>query len=106
MADPRISRIDALLRAGDAGGAGALADVLLATPALPSAERAAALMLRSRVHEARRNLAAAIADVEGALALSPRDARGYNELGILCADAKESDRAIEAFSRATALDPR
>jgi superkiller protein 3 len=63
-------------------------------------------MLRSRAHEARRNLAAAIADVEGALALSPRDARGYNELGILCADAKESDRAIEAFSRATVLDPR
>jgi len=106
MADPRIAAIDAALRRGDAAAAKALADAIVVTPSLPAAERAQALMLRSRAHEAMRNLAAAIADVEGALALAPHDARAFNELGLLCADAGEADRAIEAFRRATQLDPR
>jgi CRISPR-associated protein Csy1 len=103
--DPRIAAIEAQLRAGDARGALAGADALVAAPVLGIGERFAALMLRSRAHEALRNLAAAIVDVEGALALNPRDARACNELGILCADAREIDRAIAAFRRATALDP-
>jgi CRISPR-associated protein Csy1 len=105
VADPRLVEAEARLRAGDGRGALGLADALLATPALAAADRIDALMLRSRAHEALGNLAAAIADVEGALALNPRYARGYNELGILCADAREIDRAVAAFRRATELDP-
>ena len=104
MADPRLAGIEAQLRAGDARGALGVADALIANPALAVGERFAALMLRSRIHEALGSLPAAIADVEGALGLNPRDARGYNELGILCADAREVDRAIVAFRRATELD--
>lgn len=106
MADARLVEIDARLKAGDPAGARSIADALLAVPSLPSAERALALMLRSRAHEMLRNLPAAIADVEGALALHPNDARAYNELGILCTDDRQRDRAIEAFSRATTIDPR
>lgn len=106
MADPRIAEVDARLRQGDVPGAGALADALLASPALPLNERAVVLLLRSRVHEMQRDLRSAIADVEGALALTPNDARACNELGILCIDAGERDRAIDAFTRATRLDPR
>ncbi len=105
MADPRLATIEARLRAGDARGALEEADALVATPALAIGDRFAALMLRSRAHEAAGSLPAAIADVEGALALHPRDARACNELGILCADAREVDRAIAAFRRATEIDP-
>ena len=106
MPDPRLAELQARLEAGDAASARGIADALLATPSLDRADRMLALMLRSRAHELLRNLAAAIADVEGALALNPNDARGYNELGILCADERQLDRAIEAFTRATTLDPR
>ena len=37
---------------------------------------------------------------------NPNDARAWNELGILCVDDRQHDRAIDAFTRATALDPR
>jgi protein O-GlcNAc transferase len=106
MPDPRLAELDAKLRSGDVQGAKTLADALVLTPSLPAAERAQALLLRSRVHEAQRNLDAAIADVEGALALTPNDARACNELGILSADARQLDRAIAAFLRATRIDPR
>jgi predicted O-linked N-acetylglucosamine transferase (SPINDLY family) len=105
MADARLSDVDALLRRGDAAGARALADTVLAETALAARDRSVALMLRSRAHEQLRNLPAAIADVEGALALNPADARACNELGILCIDAQQRDRAIDAFRRATRLDP-
>jgi len=106
MADPRLAQVQAKLSAGDAPGAKALADVVVTAASGSAADRAAALMLRSRAHEALRNLAAAIADVEGALALVPHEARFHSELGILCADARDFDRAIAAFKRATELDPR
>jgi tetratricopeptide (TPR) repeat protein len=106
MPDPRLADVDARLKAGDLAGARSVADALLATPSLTSADRAFALMLRSRAHELTHNLPAAIADVEGALALNPNDARAHNELGILCVDDRQRDRAIDAFTRATALDPR
>lgn len=106
MPDPRLADVDARLKGGDLAGARSVADALLATPSLPAAERALAFMLRSRAHELLHNLPAAIADVEGALALSPNDARAHNELGILCIDDRQRDRAIEAFARATTLDPR
>jgi protein O-GlcNAc transferase len=106
MPDPRLAEVDSRLKVGDLAGARSIADALLATSSLPAAERVHALMLRSRAHELMHNLPAAIADVEGSLALNPNDARAYNELGILCIDDGQRDRAIEAFLRATALDPR
>ena len=106
MADGRLADVEALLKRGDAGGARAQADAILASPALSRSDRALALLLRSRAHEMQRNLAAAIVDVEGAIALVPDDARALNDLGILCADDGQRDRAIEAFTRATRVDPR
>ena len=101
--DPRLAGIESQLRAGDARGALGVADALIANPALAGGDRFAALMLRSRIHEALGNLPAAIADVEGALALNPRDARGYNELGILLrrrARGGPRDRRVPARDRA------
>ncbi|MDH5288065.1 MAG: tetratricopeptide repeat protein [Betaproteobacteria bacterium] len=106
MADPRLAQAQARLAAGDAPGARALADAVATAAAVAVADRIAALALRSRAHEAMGSLAAAIADVEGALALAPNDARLHSELGILCADAGDTERAIAAFTQATRLDPR
>ena len=61
--------------AGDAPGARSLADALLRDAALATGDRVAALVLRARAHEARRDLAQAIVDLEGALALDPSQAR-------------------------------
>ncbi|HVF64215.1 MAG TPA: tetratricopeptide repeat protein, partial [Casimicrobiaceae bacterium] len=69
-------------------------------------QRAAALLIRSREHEQARNLKAAIADVESAIAIDPSNARAFNELGILLSDDRQLDRAIAAFTRATMIDPR
>ena len=38
--------------------------------------------------------------------LAPTDARAWNALGIAAADAGEPARAVDAFARATVLDPR
>jgi CRISPR-associated protein Csy1 len=99
-----LADIEARLRAGDAAGACAAADAFLAASDLPASARSAALMLRSRAHEALRNLRAAIVDLEGAAALAPQDARVCNELGILYADAGHTARAVGCFRRAVALD--
>ena len=96
---------EARLRAGDAAGAKQLLGELLARPGLSSAERVSALKLRARVHEALRDLRAAIADIEGVVALAPRDAQACNELGLLRADAGDVARAVDCFRRAVQLDP-
>ena len=105
MADGRLASIQSRLAAGDAGGARSLADALLRDPSLATGDRVAALVLRARASEAQRDLAQAIVDLEGALALDPSHARIWNELGLTCADAGMNDRAIAAFERATRADP-
>ena len=106
MSDARLAAIEARLAAGDAQGARAAADAVLAEATLASADRVGALVLRARAHEALRALPLAIVDLDGALALDPSQARLWNELGILCADSGQIDRAVEAFARATRADPR
>jgi len=100
-----LAAIEARLRGGDAAGARTQADAALAQPSLDVVERVATLKLRSRAHEALRDLRAAIADLEGVLALAPRDAQACNELGILRADAGDTAGALDCFRRAVTLDP-
>jgi CRISPR-associated protein Csy1 len=102
--DGRLTPIQQKLGAGDAAGARTLADAMLVDASLPSTDRFAALMLRARAFEMLRDLPRAIVDVDGALALDPSQARAWNELGILCADAGLADRAIDAFAHATRAD--
>jgi CRISPR-associated protein Csy1 len=101
-----LSTIESRLAARDAAGALIAADALLAQRELPSGERAVALKLRARAHEDMGNFRAAIADLQGVLALTPGDARVSNDLGIAYADAGEPEEALAAFERATRLDPR
>ena len=100
-----LAGVEARLRAGDAAGARTLADELLARATLPVPERVSALKLRARAHESLRDPRRAIADLEGVLALAPRDAQACNELGILRADVGETQRALDCFRRAVALEP-
>ncbi|MFO1322736.1 MAG: tetratricopeptide repeat protein [Burkholderiales bacterium] len=104
--DPRLAAVQSRLAARDPQGARSLADAMLDEGALPRPDRLAALLLRARAFEALCDLRAAIADVEAALALDPAQARLWNELGLLCADAGNGDRAIAAFERATRVDPK
>ena len=101
----RVAAIAQKLAAGDANGARAAADATLGDASLTTSERFNALILRSRAHEALRSLPLAIVDLEGALALDSSQARIWNELGILCADSGQIERAIDAFSHATRVDP-
>lgn len=100
-----FTAIQAALARGDAGGAKAAADALLAQSGIASAERIAALKLRSRACELIGDRPGAIADMAAAAALDPRDARAVHELGILSADAGDLEKAIAAFQRATEIDP-
>ncbi|MFO1199825.1 MAG: tetratricopeptide repeat protein [Burkholderiaceae bacterium] len=106
MSDPRLAALQAKLAANDATGALAIAGALLADAALGIPDRFATLVLRARAHEMAGRLANAIVDLDGALALDPGQSRAWNELGLLCADAGQSERAVAAFERATHLDPK
>ncbi len=106
MSDPRLASIQRSLAAGDAAGARMLADTVAADPGIAMGDRIGALVLRSRAHEALGELGQAIVDLEGALALDPSQSRVWNELGLLCADAGQNDRAVAAFEHATRTDPR
>lgn len=105
MSTPTLEQIQASLARRDSAATVAMATALLAVRTLPPLQRLNALLLRSRAHELVRDFGAAIADLDAALAIDPRQPRLWNELGILCGDAGDSTRAIDAFSRATALDP-
>ena len=105
MSEAVLRAAETRLRAGDIAGAIVALDGLVAGAGVTPQARVEALKLRSRAHEARRDLTAAIADLEGAVALAPRDARAFNELGILRADAGEAGRAVDAFTRAVTIDP-
>ena len=105
MSREALAAIEARLTAGDAAGALAGANALLGGASISVSERVMALKLRARAHEALANPRAAMADLEGVLALTPGDARACNDLGIASADAGEIEHALEAFRRATSLDP-
>jgi len=105
MSEAALREAEARLRAGDVAGAIAGLDAVVAGAGVAAAVRVEALKLRSRAHEARRDLQAAIADLEGAVALAPHDARAFNELGIVLADAGHAGRAVEAFMHAVTIDP-
>ena len=105
MADPRLSAVQMRLSAGDADGARSLADAMLADSGLAMSDRFGALVLRSRAQEARGDLPNAIVDLEGALAIDATQARIWNELGLLSADAGMNERAMVAFDHATKSDP-
>ncbi|MFO1395950.1 MAG: tetratricopeptide repeat protein [Burkholderiales bacterium] len=106
MSDPRLAALQVRLAGNDAAGARAAADSMLADAGLAPADRFVALVLRARAHEMAGDLQSAIADLDGATALDPRNARAWNELGLLCADAGLAERAVTAFERATRADPR
>lgn len=105
MPDPRLAPIAMRLAKRDAPVALELANALLADIALAASDRIGALVLRARIHEALDGRARAIVDLDEALALDGSQARIWNELGLVCADAGETARAIVAFERAVSVDP-
>ena len=105
MPDPRLAPIAARLSARDVPTACALADALLSDSTLSMPDRISALVLRARAHETLGNRDRAIVDLEGALALDPTQARVWNELGLVCADAGQTGRSVAAFEHAVRSDP-
>lgn len=102
----RLPKLQAAVQAGDGKGALEVAEKLMRDPRLSMDERVEVLRLRSIVHERARDLSAALADLERARLLKPRDARLANETGLLLSDLGEGDRALSAFRDAVAADPR
>ena len=105
MSAASLAAIESQLAARDAAGALAASDRLLASGSLPTNDRVLALKLRARANQALGNPRAAIADLEGVLALAPRDAQACNDLGIAYVDAGDEDLARATFHRATTIDP-
>ena len=96
-----------LARRATRAGARGVADALLATRGARDAPTASPRWCCARARTRRcGDLPAAIVDLEGALALDPRDARGCaTSSGILLRRRRRRcDRAIVAFGRATELD--
>ena len=106
MADPRLAAIAQRLAARDAAAGCALADALLTDPGLTPVDRISGLVLRARGREMQGDHARAIADLEAALVLDPRQAWLWNELGLACSDAGRPGPALAAFEQATRADPR
>ena len=105
MPDPRLAPIAMRLAQGAAPAALTLANTLLADVALTMPDRIAALILRARINEAMADPERAIVDLEGALALDGTQARIWNELGLVCADAGQAERSIAAFEHSVRTDP-
>ena len=105
MADARIAQAQAALQEGRPSGAVGLISAVLARSDVATADRRIALLLRAQAHEDLRDPKRAIADLNAALAIDERDARVYNRLGILLADAGDATGAILALSRAVEVDP-
>ncbi|MEP7328123.1 MAG: tetratricopeptide repeat protein, partial [Betaproteobacteria bacterium] len=105
MPDPRLSPIAMRLTTGDAPAALLLANAILADSTLSMPDRIAALVLRARGHEVMADRERAIVDLEGALAIDGSQARLWNELGLVCADAGRVARSISAFEHAVQVDP-
>lgn len=102
----RLPQLQAAVQGDDARLALETADKLLRDPRLSVEERAEVLRLRSIVHERLRDLPAALADLERARLLKPRDARLANETGLLLSDLGEGERALAAFRAAVSADPK
>ena len=100
-----LAAIESRLAARDAAGALAASDGVLASASLLTAERIQALKLRARANQALGDTRAAIADLQGVLALAPRDAQACNDLGIAYVDAGDEELALATFQRAAGLDP-
>ena len=60
----------------------------------------------AKAAEARGDLAGAVASYESLLQIAPRLAPAYNNLGSLYLTANRNSDAIQALTRAVALDPR
>ena len=105
MADARLGQAEAALRGGRPSAAAALASAVLATAGAAPEARRSALLLRAQAHEELRDLHHAIDDMRAALALGGHDARTHNRLGILLADAGDTNSAIGSFAAAVEIDP-
>ena len=104
MADARLSLISSRLAGGNSVAAIALADTLLADGTLAMTDRIAALVLRARAYEGIGDRDRAIVDLEGALALDATQAKVWNELGLVYADAGRIERSVGAFEHAVRVD--
>jgi protein O-GlcNAc transferase len=106
MSAASLAAIESQLAAREAAGALAASDEVLASASLATIDRIQALKLRARANQALGNPRAAAADLQGVLALAPRDAQACNDLGIAYVDAGEEDLALVTFQRATTMEPR
>jgi TonB family protein len=91
-----------LLAAGDATGARAILDALLAR----EPDDADALVVRSRVHRQLGQLDRALADATQAVQLRADVPGGYFQMGVVLLDQRKYDESIAQFSHAIALNPR
>jgi lipoprotein NlpI len=79
---------------------------LLARKGLSTEHRALAYLKRSGAYFALNDTDHAIADLEAASGLTPRDYRPFHELAIAYRDKGWTERAIEAIDRAIAINPK
>ena len=100
-----IGGIQRLLDLREAAAAIAGATTMLSAKGLKPGERVGVLCLRSRAYELAGNLPAAHSDLEMALRLAPRDARLWNELGVVSSSRNDPESAERAFRSAVGVDP-
>jgi lipoprotein NlpI len=79
---------------------------LLARKGLSTEHRALAYLKRSSAYYALNDIDHAIADLEAASALAPRDYMPLHELAIAYRDKGETERAIETMDRALSINPK
>ena len=79
---------------------------LLARTSLSTAHRSLAYLKRSNAYFALNDIDRAIADLEAASTLTPRDYAPFHELAIAYREKGETERAIKTMDRAIALNPK
>ena len=99
--DPRLIEIEALIRAGDVGRAGALAEQALAG----GLAHPLLLNLRAFKAEAQGRIADSLADLRRAHALAPDDVPVLNAMGLCQSRLGLHAEAVESLLRATELAP-
>jgi CRISPR-associated protein Csy1 len=105
MPDRRLAQAETYLKRRLPSDAEKLLSAVLVTPGLLIGDRRIALVMRAQAHETLNALPLALADLRAALAIESADAPLHNRLGILLADAGDTNGAIEAFARAVEADP-